>query len=122
MAWADLTAAEQQMVKDFTRNYRAAVGSTVRGLRQQSLLAKAYTDFISDLFAQIGNDEVIPDNSGLAGANLEMTKADFSPVFQWTNQVLNAIYDDGGAVATNWPDSGTVDGYGVELAGPTNIS
>ena len=121
MAWTDLTAQQQQMITEFTRNYRAGVAATVRGLRAQDLLGQAYGEYIAPLFAQIGNDEIIPDNSGLAGANLEMTKADFVEVFLWTNNLLNALYSEGGQTATNWPDRDQVDAWGVELAGPTNI-
>ena len=122
MAWADLTPAQQQMVTEFTRNYRAGAASTIKGLRQQALLGQAYAEYIAPLLAQIGNDEIIPDQTGLAGANLEMTKADFTEVFLWTNNLLNAVYDDGGQAATDWPDRDQVDAWGVELAGPTNIS
>ena len=122
MAWTDLTPTEQEEVKTFLRNYRAALGDTVRGLRMQSLLARAYTDSVAELWAQIDNGETIEDGSGLAGADLSMTKAEFQPMFVWTNALLNAVYDiQGGAVATVWEDRETVDGYGVKLAGPTNI-
>jgi len=122
MAWADLTPIEQEEVKIFLRNYRAAMGDTVRGLRMQSLLAQSYADSVSSLWAQIDNGELIEDGSGLAGADLSMTKAEFQPMFIWTNALLNAVYDiAGGAAGTVWEDRETVDGYGVMLAGPTNI-
>lgn len=122
MAWSDLTATEQQQVKEFVRDYRAAVADVVRGLRRQQLLAMAYTSSVADLWAQINNGEVILDDSGLAGADLTMTKADFTAKFAWTSNLLNGVYsDNGGAVATVWPDRETVDGYGVQLAGPENV-
>ena len=122
MAWNDLSPNEQAQVKDFLRNYRAAVADVVRGLRTQELLAMAYTSHVSALWAQIGNDEVIPDDSGLAGADLTMTKADFTPKFTWTqNQLAGVFSDGGGAVATVWPDRETVESYGVQLAGPGNV-
>lgn len=31
------------------------------------------------------------------------------------------LESNGGAVATVWPDKETVDSYGVQLAGPTNL-
>jgi hypothetical protein len=122
MAWTDLSATEQQQVREFLRDYRAAVGDTVRGLRKQQLLAMAYTNTISPLWAKIGNDEVILDSSGLAGADLTMTKSDFTPKMIWTSNLLAGVYsDNGGAVATVWPDRETVDAYAVMLAGPTNL-
>ena len=122
MAFADLTADEQKMVRTFLRNYRAAVGSTVRGLRQQQLLKQSYVDSISDLWAQVGSDEVIDDGSGLAGADLSMTKSEFDTVFGWTSAVLNALYSvDGGTSGKDWETREDVDGYGVQLAGPTNV-
>lgn len=122
MAWTDLNATEKEQVAEFIREYRAAVADTVRGLRQQQLLAMAYASTISALWARLGNTDVILDGSGLAGASLSMTKADFTPKFLWTTNVLAAIYSDaGGAVATVFPDRETVDSYAVQLAGATNV-
>lgn len=122
MAWNDLTSIQQQQVKEFVRDYRAAVADTVRGLRKQQLLSMAYTNSISALWSQIDNTDIIPDDSGLAGADHSMTKATFTPKFTWTTNLLSGVYsDNGGAVATAWPDRETVDSYGVQLAGPTNI-
>lgn len=122
MAFSDLTPMQQQQVIEFTRDYRAAVADVVRGLRSQQLLSMAYTSHIADLWTQINNNDVIPDISGLAGADLTMTKADFAPKFTWTHNLLAGVYSDsGGAVATVWPDQETVDSYGVQLAGPSNI-
>lgn len=122
MAYADLSAAEKLQLGEFIRTYRAAMADVVRGLRTQSLLLSAYTSSVSAIWAKVGNSDLIPDDSGLAGAAHSMTKADFTPKFQWTTNLLAGVYsDNGGAVATVWPDKETVDGYGVQLAGPTNI-
>lgn len=122
MAWADLTAVQKQQVQEFIRDYRAAVADVVRGLRRQQLLKMAYDAKLSALWAQIGNSDVIPDASGLAGADLTMTKAEFTPKFLWTTNLLAGVFsDNGGAVGTVWPDQETVESYGVQLAGPTNI-
>lgn len=122
MAYADLTVAERQQLSEFLRDYRAAMADVVRGLRRQSLLLMAYNSGVSTIWAKVGNTDVIPDDTGLAGANHSMTKADFTPKFVWTTNLLAGVYsDNGGAVATVWPDKETVDGYGVQLAGPTNI-
>ena len=122
MAFSDLTANEQSQVRDFIRNYRAAVADTVRGLRNQQLLLQSYTDSVAALWAEIGDAELVDDGSGLAGADLSMTKAEFTPVFTWTVNLLAALYSvAGGAQATEWPTREQVDGFGVKLAGPTNI-
>ena len=122
MAWTDLDPTEQEQVKQFIREYRAGVGDTVRGLRTQNLLALQFTNTIGDLWSQISNGDVIPDGTGLAGADITMTKGDFNTLLQWTQDVLAGLYsDDGGAVATVWPDQETVDAYGVQAAGPGNI-
>lgn len=122
MAFSDLTPNEQTQVREFVRNYRAAVGSTVRGLRQQQLLYQSFASSIAPLWAQIGAGEVVDDQSRLAGADLSMTAAEFTDVFGWTVNLLAALYSvAGGAVATVWVDRETVDGYGVQLAGPGNI-
>lgn len=122
MAYTDLTAAERQQLSEFLRDYRAAMADVVRGLRRQSLLLLAYNNGVSAIWAKVGNTDVIPDDTGLAGANHSMTKADFTPKFLWTTNLLAGVYsDNGGAVATVWPDKEIIDGYGVQLAGPTNI-
>lgn len=122
MSYEDLTAAEKTQLSEFLRDYRAAMADVVRGLRMQNLLKSAYDTGVSAIWAKVGNSDLIPDNSGLAGANHSMTKADFTPKFLWTTNLLSAVYsDNGGAVATVWPDKETVDSYGVQLAGPTNL-
>jgi len=122
MAYVDLTTAEKTQLSEFLRDYRAAVADTVRGLRAQYLIKAAYDNGMSVIWAKVGNSDLIPDDGGLAGANHSMTKADFTPKFLWTTNLLAGVYsDNGGAVATVWPDKETVDAYGVQLAGPTNI-
>lgn len=121
MAWADLTVAEQNQVKEFTREYRAAFAETVRGLRKQQLLAQAYNLSISDLWVQISNGEVIPDDTGLAGADKSITKSQFNSFLLWSSALIDATFDDGGVSAYNWTDEETVTGYAVQLAGPSNI-
>jgi len=122
MAYTDLTPAEKQELGEFLRDYRAAMADTVRGLRRQQLLSQAYTNSVSAIWAKVAVGDTIPDDSGLAGADHSMTKAEFTPKFTWTSNLLAGVYSDaGGAVATVWPDKETVDGYGVQLAGPSNI-
>lgn len=122
MSYADLTDIQKQQLHEFLRDYRAAFASVVSGLRRQQLLKMAYDATIGDIWALVNNGDVINDESGLGGADLEMTKADFNAVFQLTSAILNGVYsDDGGAVATVWPDRETVDAYGVQLAGPSNV-
>ena len=122
MAYSDLTATEKQQVCEFLRDYRAAIADVVRGLRRQQLLVAAYTNTVAALWARIGDTDVIEDGSGLAGADLTMSKADFAAKFAWTINLVNAVYsDNGGAKTTVWPDKETVDGFGVQLAGPSNV-
>lgn len=123
MAWADLEPNEQELVKDFIRTYRAAIAETVRGLRGQQLLSTHYTNTIASLWAQIANGDVIPDGTGLAGADTTMTKSEFTAMFGWTSNLLAAVFsDNGGPVETVWPAKEVVEGYAVQLAGPTNVS
>lgn len=96
MAWADLEPHEQELVRDFVRTYRSAMAGTVKGLNTQHLLSVEYTLTISDLWAQIGDAEVIPDGTGLAGADTTMSKAGFVDKFTWTTNLLNAVYKDAG--------------------------
>ena len=122
MAYADLTPEEKQEVAEWLRNYRAAMADLVRGLNSQFALKMAYDTFLSTVWAKIGNTDLIPDDSGLAGADHTMTKADYSAKLTWTANILAGIYsDNGGAVATVWPDRETVLSYGVQLAGPSNL-
>ena len=122
MTFAELTPTEQAEIAQFLRDYRAAFAATVRGLRMQSLLEMAYVSHVGAVFDKLGANDVIYDGSGLGGADLELTKTELLPMFLWTTNVLAGIYSDaGGAVATVWPARETVDAYGVQLAGPTNI-
>lgn len=122
MAYADLTALEKQELDEFLVNYRAAIGDTVRGLRMQNLLNTSWTNSIAAIWAKVLNTDVVPDSSGLDGADHTMTKADIQVILTWSANLLAALYSvNGGAVATVWPSRATVDGYGVQMAGPTNI-
>jgi hypothetical protein len=122
MAYADLTPEQKAELGQWLRDYRAAMADTVRGMRKQYLLKMAYDNSISAIWAQVGTNDVIPDESGLAGADKTMTKGDFNPKLTWSSNLVNGVYSDaGGAVATVWPDRETVDSYGVQLAGPNNI-
>lgn len=122
MAYTDLTPEEKQEVSEWIRDYRAAVADTVRGLNSQLALKMAYDTFISSVWAKINAGDLIPDESGLAGADHTMLKSDFTPKMTWTANLLAGVYsDNGGAVATVWPDRETVLAYGIQLAGPENI-
>jgi hypothetical protein len=122
MAYSDLTATQKQMVCEFTRTYRAAMAESVRGFRTMQLLVQSYVDSIAPLWATIADGDVIPDETGLAGADKLMTKADFAPMFTWSANLLAAVFsDNGGTNATNWPAKEAVEGYAVSLAGPTNL-
>lgn len=122
MAYTDLSTAEKQELSEFLRNYRAAMADVVRGLRMQSLLLASYTASIASIWAQVGDSDLVPDESGLAGADHTMTKAQFAPMLLWSSNLLAGVYSvAGGAVATAWPNRVAVDGYAVQLAGPTNL-
>jgi len=122
MAYTDLSAAEKLELAEFLRNYRAAVADTVRGLRVQSLLLASYTNSVSTIWTKVSDSDLVPDESGLAGADHTMTKSQFAAMLTWTANLLAGIYAvNGGAVATVWPTRVVVDGYAVQLAGPTNI-
>lgn len=121
MAYADLTQAEKQELAEFMRNYRSAIGDTVRGLRSQYLLNTSWTNSINAIWAKCVNGDLMPDDSGLAGADHTMTKADFTAILTWTSNLLAAIYGAGGAKSTVWPTKEVVDGYGVQMAGPENV-
>lgn len=109
-------------VSEWLRNYRAAMADVVRGLNTQFALKLAYDNSLSTIWAKIDNTDLIPDDSGLAGADHTMLKSEFMPKLVWTSNLLAGVYsDNGGAVATTWPDRETVIGYGVQLAGPENI-
>lgn len=121
MAYVDLTQAEKLELAEFMRNYRAAIGDTVRGLHTQYLLNTSWTNSIAAIWAKCANSDQIPDDSGLAGADHTMAKTDFTPILTWTSNLLSAIYGAGGDSAVNWPTRATVDGYGVQMAGPENV-
>jgi len=122
MAYADLTTAEKTQLAEFLRDYRAAMADVVRGLRRQELLTMAFNTAIAPIWAKVVNGDVIPDDSGLAGAHHGLTKAMYTPMLTFSTNLLAGIFSDsGGAVATVWPDRETVEGYAVQLAGPGNV-
>ena len=120
MAWSDLSQQEQQDVAEFFRDYRAAIGDIVRSLRSQDLLTVIYAQNVAPVWATISNGDVIPDGNGLANSGT-MTKADWNSILAWSNSMLGAVYDDGGADGYVWPDSDQVDQFGALAAGPSNI-
>jgi len=122
MAYADLTALEKQELDEFMRDLRAAVGQTVSGLRTQSLLNTSWNTSISAIWAKCVNADVIPDGSGLAGADHSMTKSELQVILTWVSNLLAGVYSvSGGAVSTVWANRNTVDSYGVQMAGASNI-
>ncbi len=120
MAYADLTQQQQQDVNEFFRDYRAALGDLVRSLRSQDLLNVIYNQNVAPVWSQILNSDVIPDGNGLANSGT-MTKGDWNVIMAWSSALLDAVYDVGGVDGYTWPDSDTVDQYGVLAAGPGNI-
>lgn len=120
MAWTDLTQAQQEDVKEFFRDYRAAIGDIVRSLRTQDLLTDIYDQNVSPVWATIASDDIIPDGNGLANSGT-MTKSDWTAILTWSNNLLGAVYSTGGDSSYAWPDSDDVDQYGTLAAGPSNI-
>lgn len=122
MAYTDLTPTEKAQLAEFLRDYRAAMADVVRGLRRQELLTMAYNSAIAPIWAKVASGDVIPDDSGLAGANHGLTKAQYTPMLTFSTNLLAGVFSDsGGAVATVWPDRETVESYAVQLAGPSNV-
>lgn len=120
MAWADLTPAQQNDVKEFFRDFRPAIADVVRGLRALELLTTIYTQNVSPVWPTILAADVIPDENGLANSGT-MTKTNWGPILTWASNVHTALYGNGGVSAINWPNDATVDQYGVLSAGPNNI-
>lgn len=122
MAYVDLTPTEKAQLAEFLRDYRAAMADVVRGLRRQELLTMAFNGAIAPIWAKVASGDVIPDDTGLAGANHSLTKTAYTPMLTLSTNWLAAIFsDNGGAVATVWPDRETVESYAVALAGPGSI-
>lgn len=121
MAWADLTPAQKEDVKQFFRDFRPAIADIVRGLRALELLTTIYNQNVSPVWATIAAGDVIEDENGLANSGT-MKKSDWGAILTWASNVHTALYGNGGASGVNWPSDATVDQYGVLSAGPNNIS
>lgn len=121
MAWADLSAEDQEQVKAFCRDYRAAFAQTVNGLYQQVLLKQAYDTYIGALWTQIGANEIIPDGTGLAGADTTMTRAQFDTKLLWSTEIVKTLPIVAAASVYVWPSRDTVIAHAVQLVGPSNV-
>lgn len=70
MAWpGTLTEEEEQVVKVFVDQlYRPALINLVGGLNLLAGMKEEWTNRVQSLFAKVGTDDLVPNESGLAGA------------------------------------------------------
>jgi len=120
MAFADLTPQQQEDIKEFFRDLRPAIGDVVRALRIMESLVVIYNQNVAPVWATVVNGDLIDDANGLADSGT-MTKADWTPIIAWANNLQAELYDAGGVSSVNWPDANTLDEYGTLAVGPTNI-
>ena len=73
MAYADLTAEQKAVLTDYVRNLRAWCGEQARTNNHGAALDTGYQNMTA-IFAELGDSETIPDESGLGGAQT-LTKA-----------------------------------------------
>ena len=89
MAFADLTAEQQSIVAEYTKQQRAAVGEFARLLNHFGALDNMYDGQVVAAWAELASGDVIVDGSGLAGVS-ELTKAQIAQIATAIQAVLTA--------------------------------
>jgi len=74
MSYIDLTAEQKAVLTDYVRNLRAWCGEQARTNNHGEALDTGYQNMTA-IFAALGDSELIPDESGLGGAQT-LTKAE----------------------------------------------
>ena len=69
MAFSDLTAEQQGIVAEYTRQQRAVVGEFARLLNRMEALDNMYDGQVTAAWASLAAGDVIADNSGWAGVS-----------------------------------------------------
>lgn len=87
MAFADLTAEQQGIVAEYTRQQRAMVGAFARLLNQFEALDNMYDGQVTTAWATLDAGGVIVDGSGLAGVS-QLSKAEVASIAAAVQAIL----------------------------------
>ena len=79
MAFSDLTAEQQGIVAEYTRQQRAVVGEFARLLNRMEALDNMYDGQVTAAWASLAAGDIITDNSGLAGVS-NLNKAEVASI------------------------------------------
>lgn len=85
--FASLTAEQQGIVAEYTRQQRAMVGSFARLLNQFEALDNMYDGQVVTAWATLGDADIITDGSGLAGTSL-LSKAEVASIATAVQAIL----------------------------------
>ena len=91
--FSDLTAEQQGIVAEYTRQQRAMVGAFARLLNQFEALDNMYDGQVTAAWASLGNADIIVDGSGLAGIS-QLTKAEVASIATAVQAILTAYQGD----------------------------
>ena len=91
--FSDLTAEQQGIVAEYTRQQRAMVGAFARLLNQFEALDNMYGGQVTAAWATLGDSDTIADGSGLAGVS-ELTKAEVASIATAVQAILTAYQTD----------------------------
>jgi hypothetical protein len=94
MAWADLTVEQKDIVREYTRQFRANIGAMARLMSRFKALDDMYDAQVDDILPLIG-PSLIVDESGLAGVS-SLTVADVSGIAVYAIKPMLASYNGDG--------------------------
>ena len=87
--FSELTAEQQGLVAEYTRQQRAMVGAFARLLNQFEALDNMFDGQVSAAWATLDAGETITDGSGLAGTS-QLTKAEVDSIAVAIQAILTA--------------------------------
>jgi len=99
MAWPEgLTADQQKAVTDFTQSLRAWSAQLAQLNSLGAAIGAAWFGGINGLVGSLQSSDIIPNVSGLAGAQ-DLSPADLTSLAQWANALSNPLNSDQGTGA-----------------------
>lgn len=82
-----LTAEQQGIVAEYTRQQRAVVGEFARLLNRMEALDNMYDGQVAAAWATLADSDIIADGSGLAGVSL-LSKAEVAGIAEAMQAIL----------------------------------
>lgn len=89
MAYTDLTADQKRELQDWMQILRPMMGEFSRLCNHFEVAKDAHTAFVGDILVLLAPGDVVPNQSGLAGAT-DVTKTEISVALVDANAVLTA--------------------------------